>query len=155
MFFFSERHKLWRLKEGQQYRQFNRPCSKNNKVSCLSTCCLSLWDSHATSINQVSALSLGSKSGFNDRWSLTGQEEDGKEADMKEGSWGCGTRVKWKAIQLFFKREDLQRFVSSLLPSPILTSYDCSYSSSTAHSSLNTRDVEKKSAKPAVPWSLL
>lgn len=74
----------------------NRPCSgsNNQKFPCCQPACLRLLESHAASINQVSAQTCGSKRNCERHGGPTGQEADGKEAGMKEGSWVCGKRVK-------------------------------------------------------------
>lgn len=74
----------------------NRPCSRSNnqKFPCCQPACLRLLVSHTASINQVSAQTWGSKRNCERHWGPTGQDADGKEAAMKEGSWVCGKRVK-------------------------------------------------------------
>lgn len=55
-------------------------------VTTKSCACLRLLVSHTASINQVSAQTWGSKRNCERHWGPTGQDADGNEAAMKEGS---------------------------------------------------------------------
>ena len=141
---------------GKTNASSNRPCCKSNAQKSPLCCppCLSLLESHDASINQVGALSRGSERDCEHCWSPTGHEEDGSRHERrKRRMWDGGLKVRRdKAVDYKGGFIPLHpSFANSSSPSPVLFPL----TNSTACPFLNTRNFEKESAVPAVPWSLL